>query len=261
MGGVMNERESLFPSRPLFFLGAHHISQKWWDTGVPLFVSRRTLASRKTLPIPRDIWALDSGGFTELDKFRGWKTTPEEYVRDVQRFKQMGRLSWVAPQDWMCEPQMLEKTGLTVEEHQWRTVLNFLDLRDQLGTMVIPVLQGWERDDYHRCWEMYDAADVSLEDEAVVGLGTVCRRQNTAEAEVIVRSLAPLSLHGFGVKMTGIALFGDGLVSADSLAWSYNGRRSGPCPYGARKNCANCIHHALDWRERLLSRIEQKEAA
>src|SRR4051812_47730497 len=33
-----------------FFLGTHMVSQPWWDAGVPLFVSRRRLAGRVTLP-------------------------------------------------------------------------------------------------------------------------------------------------------------------------------------------------------------------
>jgi hypothetical protein len=31
--------------------------------------------------------------------------------------------------DWMCEPFMLAKTGLSVREHQQRTVTNYLNPR------------------------------------------------------------------------------------------------------------------------------------
>ena len=54
----------------------------------------------------------------------------------------MGCLAWVAPQDWMCEPFMLQKTGLTVPDHQERTVRNFLDLRQLLGIGRLPPLLG-----------------------------------------------------------------------------------------------------------------------
>jgi hypothetical protein len=30
--------------------------------------------------LPRTGWALDSGGFSELSLYGGWRTTPEEYV-------------------------------------------------------------------------------------------------------------------------------------------------------------------------------------
>ncbi len=39
-------------------------------------------------------------------------------------------LDW-APMDWMCEPAMLARTGLTVEDHQRRTSANFLELRER----------------------------------------------------------------------------------------------------------------------------------
>lgn len=244
-----------------FYLGTHMTSPTWWEQGVPLFVSRRRLARRKSLPEPRAPWALDSGGFTELHDYGRWTITEDDYVAEVERYRQMGHLDWVAPMDWMCEPFILERTGLTVADHQARTVENFLRLRDRLGELVVPVLQGWRLDDYLRCADLYAAADVALDDEPVVGLGTVCRRQNMEEAEVIVRALARLdiALHGFGVKSTGLQAYADALTSADSMAWSYNGRRNhGRCPNGC-VSCANCLHHALSWRDSLLAGLDDPE--
>lgn len=172
-----------------FYLGTHMIGQAWWDAGVPLFVSRRRFYQkdrrRATLPQARAPWALDSGGFSELDLYGEWRTTPAEYITDVEWLYEIGRLEWVAPQDWMCEPHMLAKTGLDVEEHQARTVQNFVLLRDRLGPLVVPVLQGWELDDYRRCWEEYELAGVSLEDEPIVGLGSVCRMPRTFLAALL----------------------------------------------------------------------------
>lgn len=243
-------------------MGTHQVSQKWWDAGVPLFVSRRTLTNRKTLPRARTSWALDSGGFTELTMFGEWQTTEAEYVADVRRFeREIGLLDWVAPMDWMCEPHMLERTGLTVLEHQRRTVANFVRLRQQLGRLVIPVIQGWERDEYLRCWEMYHQAGVDLEWEDTIGVGTVCRRQDTAEAGQIMRALSDkllgTQLHGFGVKVAGLQSFGDVLASADSLAWSYRARRSPPLHGCLHKSCANCLRYALQWRETVIRPLAQ----
>jgi len=110
-------------------------------------------------------------------------------VADVRRFQnEIGGLEWVAPQDWMCEPFVLAKTGGSVAVHQELTVENFLGLREQLNSLVIPVLQGWTLADYHNCWALYEHHGVNLESEPIVGLGSVCRRQNTAEAGRIVRS-------------------------------------------------------------------------
>lgn len=245
-----------------FYLGVH---QPHWlaRTSVPLFVSRRRLTGYKTLPRAAGPWALDSGGFSELTMHGGWQTTAAEYVADVRRFQsEIGRLEWVAPQDWMVEPHMLALTGLTIGEHQQRTVENFLTLRQHLGQLVIPVLQGWACDDYLRCWDAYHRAGVDLEWEPVVGLGTVCRRQNTAEAGLIVRRLAHnllgRQLHGFGVKVTGLESFGDELGSADSMAWSFAARRDPPLPGCSHRSCANCLRYALRWRTHLLERLGQQ---
>jgi hypothetical protein len=49
-----------------FWLGTH--MPNWLDeTATPLFVSHRRLAKRRRLPRARGPWALDSGGFTELN--------------------------------------------------------------------------------------------------------------------------------------------------------------------------------------------------
>jgi hypothetical protein len=173
-----------------FYLGVH--VPHWLDkAGVPLFVSHRTLKDRKTFPRAAAPWALDSGGFTELSLFGEWRTTPREYVTAVRRYRdEVGMLAWASPQDWMNEPAMLERTGLTVAEHQRRTVENLLTLRSLAPDLpIIPVLQGWTADDYHRCADLYEQAGVDLTAEPVVGVGTVCRRQDTGAADVIVTSL------------------------------------------------------------------------
>lgn len=240
-----------------FYLGTHH--PHWLErTDVPLFVSRRWLTHRKTLPVAKARWVLDSGGFTELSLYGEWRTTAAEYISDVKRFDHnIGWVQWVAPQDWMCEPFMVAKTGLSVEEHQRRTVNNYLVLEASLGSLVAPVLQGWESDDYLRCWELYDQAGIDLSCCYMVGLGSVCRRQNMAVAGRIVRSLDGLRLHAFGVKLTGLRSFGDVLTSADSMAWSYRARRDHPLPGCTHKKCSNCLRYALRWRCRVMESLDQ----
>jgi hypothetical protein len=146
-------------------------------------------------------------------------------------------------------------------QHQKLTVENFIHLRAQLGELVIPVLQGWTLPEYLRCWEEYEMRGVLLEREPLVGLGSVCRRQNTTEAGKIVRYLAGqgLRLHYFGAKITGLESFGDALASADSMAWSYAARRTFPLAgCTTHKACNNCSRFALRWREQLLNILAQE---
>lgn len=240
-----------------FFLGTHMTG--WLATvTAPLFVSHRRLAPRKTLPRAAAPWALDSGGFTELNLHGRWTVTPQAYAAAVARYKsEIGGLEWCAPQDWMCEAVVLKRTGLTITEHQRRSVQSVADLRG-LGAPAIPVLQGWDLDDYLHCVDLYDRAGFDLRNEPVVGLGTVCRRQGTKEATKIVRNLRALglNLHGFGYKTTGLQACGDALVSADSMAWSLSARYRPALPGHTHKTCANCLPYALAWRERLLAVVQ-----
>lgn len=240
----------------MFYLGTHR--PNWLGLlDVPLFVSHRTLMGRKTFPRALAPWALDSGGFTELSMHGRWVTTRQEYARAVRRYQdEIGQLAWCAPQDYMCEPFMLAATGLTIAEHQHRTIVSYIALTGE-GLPVIPVLQGWNLADYHRHVEAYDNAGISLDRHKLVGLGSVCRRQGTAEIARIVWSLADLgiALHGFGVKTRGLEAYHDALASSDSLAWSYAARRQPPLVGCVHKSCANCIRFAQQWRLDLLERV------
>ena len=138
-----------------FFLGTH---QPGWlnHVGVPLFVSDTRLRVYKRLPRAVAPWACDSGGFSELQRHGRWTVPPREYVARVRRYRdEIGHLAWAAPQDWMCEPIIINGgvvnghrfagTHLSVAEHQRRTVLNFLHLRDLASRTCPggPAVQGY----------------------------------------------------------------------------------------------------------------------
>jgi hypothetical protein len=78
-------------------------------TDVPLFISHNRLKRCKTLPRALGPWALDSGGFTELQRHGMYRLTAADYAAAVRRYRdEIGGLEWVAPQDWMCEPLVRE---------------------------------------------------------------------------------------------------------------------------------------------------------
>ena len=244
-----------------FFLGTH--MPNWLTIGVPLFVSDRRLRRYRTLPRAATSWALDSGGFTELSQYGTWDTgpTPAAYVARVRRYRdEIGHLAWAAPQDWMCEPFITAKTGLTVHEHQRRTVDNYLRLRDLAPELpIIPVVQGWLPGDYLHCADLYSQAGVDLTAVPLVGIGSVCRRQATTEVGDILTLLHQAGitrLHGFGFKTLGLARHAHLLNSADSMAWSAQARRRPPLPgCTGHQSCANCLRYATNWRTRVLATI------
>jgi hypothetical protein len=229
------------------------------DEQVPLFISYSRLRRRKSpYPRARVPYYIDSSGFMMLSLNGSWTISPEQYVADVLRYgDELGPAVWVAPQDWMCEPWIVAKTGLTVREHQRRTITNFIELcrlwREQTDAPCpfIPVLQGWTTEDYRICLRMYADASVDLHAYKVVGLGSVCRRQDTDEIEEIVDTIladAPgLRLHGFGIKEDGIKRVGGRITSSDSQAPLYGARRRNIRLDGctAHKNCNYCPRYAL----------------
>jgi hypothetical protein len=241
-----------------FYLGTHEPS--WLNrTSHPLFLSRRRLARIKVgFPRAAGPWALDSGGFSELSMYGRWETGDRQYAQEVARWSEaLGRPpDFAAIQDWMCEPFMLAKTGLTVREHQRRTVDSYATLR-YLDSSIpwAPVLQGWRIDDYLDHAEQYRAAGFDLDAAPAVGVGSVCRRQGTREIADLFDALRPLGLrlHGFGLKARAIRLGFGRIASCDSMAWSYRARRRAPLPGHTHKSCANCFEFAVRWRDQIAS--------
>lgn len=219
----------------IFYLGGY---PAWlWGTSrvpaakAPLFVSRRALnLSGRSTPFPKakGPWALDSGGFKELEQHGRWTVTPEQYVREVRRAaEEIGRLQWAAVQDYMCEPPILYGgptdpgsvavgTGLSVEEHQLRTIESYCRLRElggrRMAHLWAPVLQGWCLEDYVEHVHLYTTVGrVNLDEVPVIGVGSVCRRQGTEMASALLSILSEQfglhgRLHAFGSKTLGLQL-------------------------------------------------------
>lgn len=255
----------------VFLLGTH---QPGWlaTAGVPLFISDRRLRAYRTLPRAIAPWACDSGGFTELKQYGQWTVPAAEYVARLRRYRdETGALLWAAPQDWMCEPAVINGgnvngqhfvgTHLSVAEHQHRTVLNYAHLRELAPDLtILPVVQGDSPDSHRRCADLYwTLLRVDLTALPLVGVGSVCRLQATTTAGRILGALHRHGLHrlhGFGFKTLGLAKHQDRLTSADSLAWSFDARRRArPLPGCPHKNCANCLRYAQSWRQQLLATL------
>ena len=170
-------------------------------------------------------------------------------------------MDWASPMDWMCEPFITAKTGLSVETHQKLTVENYCILHERWPELpIIPALQGFALEEYVRCVDFYAEAGVDLAAEPIVGLGSTCRRQHTQEVREIVEELydAGISLHGYGAKITGFSMYADKLASADSMAWSFVARYQPPLPGHTHKTCANCLEFALMWHEKALAQADQQ---
>ncbi|OAS26315.1 DUF7221 family queuine tRNA-ribosyltransferase-like protein [Methylobacterium platani] len=197
------------------------------------FISINRLRGRLK-PITCPDVVIDSGAFTELERFGRYRHGVEEYARELRRLHAAGvvRITAAVAQDFMCESFMLARTGLTVAEHQSLTIERYDALMvERLPFPILPVLQGFAPQDYVAHLEAYGDR---LEPGHWVGVGSVCKRNGRPEQVVAVlsaikRRRPDLRLHGFGVKLTSLMHPGvrEMLHSADSMAWSYSARKQG----------------------------------
>lgn len=248
---------------------------------VPKCLSRNRAAGYKGRRLPQAACEVlyDSGGFMELKTYGRWRQDADAFVAETRaNLDQIGwdRVVAVVQQDWMCEDVVIDggstREGRFVGTRQlldpgWRLSMDEMVLRHQELTVenwvllrriapdlkVVPVLQGQTVDQYLRHLVMFHRAGMSPIGEPLIGLGSVCRRQGTAETAAIVRKLAAhgTRLHGFGVGVAGLSLYGNDVVSTDSTAWSFGGRMDkvadGLCPHGVVKHEANCPVAARLW--------------
>jgi hypothetical protein len=204
-----------------FFIGLHHPSTAWPFKRAMIQVA--TLCERL-----RDFrvneWILDSGAFSQISRHGRYRISPDEYLRQIERWSGCGELLCACTQDWMCEPFIVEKTGLSIREHQERTIDSYVYLSERSSVYIMPILQGFEPADYVKHLDDYAFL---IPQGAWVGVGSVCRRNVNSDAieDVLVAiksRRADLCLHGFGLKITAFesptvrAL----LYSSDSMAWS-----------------------------------------
>jgi len=212
---------------PTFFVGLHQPHDAAHFPRACISINR--LRGRKK-PVECSEVLVDSGAFTELKIHGHYRHGVDQYAAELRRLHLAGvvRISAAVAQDYMCETFMLERTGLTIAEHQRLTIERYdalvLALAD-LPFPVLPVLQGYAPTDYACHLEAYGDR---LKPGMWVGVGSVCKRNGDPEriVEVLweIHRLRPdLRLHGFGVKRTALLNAGvrDMLDTADSMAWSH----------------------------------------
>lgn len=226
---------------PTFFVGLHQPGDGQHFDRACISINR--LRGRQK-PVDCDEVLVDSGAFTELLLHGAYRHGVQFYAAELRRLHEAGvvKIAAAVAQDYMCEAFMLEKTGLTVADHQRLTIERYDALVLALDGMpfpVLPVLQGYAPADYARHLEAYGDR---LKPGMWVGVGSVCKRNGTPEriVEVLweIHRLRPdLRLHGFGVKRTSLLNAGvrEMLDTADSMAWSFAARKEG--------------RNGNDWRE------------
>lgn len=247
---------------PLLWIGAQEPSWLWREDadGRYMLSGARAIERHGGRPWPRAtvpvMW--DSGAYIHLKQHGRWTWPAHDYAAYTMRAcRGLGTVRHIAPQDWMCETEILLKTHAhelrshakadqqawlaarrdeAVLSHQRRTVASFIFLRATCrGYPIMPVLQGYHPHEYLRCAQLYRDLGVDLDSEEMIGVGTICRRPKAIEIRNTLAAVADGlggeagdHLHAFGVKSDAAfnaALDSGALHSTDSMAWSSRARR------------------------------------
>jgi len=161
----------------------------------------------------------------------------------------------------MCEPdviRMLRDKGkkASVRIHQRKSVERYKQIvieaeRQGLKVPVMPVLQGWEVEDYIEHWHRLCAVNRQLGRKGKtveafgwnhnqprwVGIGSTCKRNKNPEVVSQILDTLPwdfinshdVRIHLFGYKTTGLKSdrIKDRIYSADSFAYDFTNRLNG----------------------------------
>ena len=205
-------------------------------------VSVNRLVGRRS-GFPVNDWILDSGAFTRISSGKGHLST-KRYAKEIMRWAINGNLLAAISQDFMCEPFILAKTGLTIADHQRLTIHRYDRLLEELSILsskkalnleqsysfvyddfdvdedgwdeyeeptknhpyLMPVLQGFEPADYVEHLRQYSDR---IAYGQWVGVGSVCKRNSRPTAIeailIAIKTARPdIRLHGFGLKSTAL---------------------------------------------------------
>jgi len=164
---------------------AHHFSH--------CMISVNRLRNRKS-DFAVHNWILDSGAFTELFRFGHYRHSVQEYADCIKRWRTCGNLQAAVSQDWMVEPFIREKTGLTVKDHQRLTIERYDELLAcDTGVYILPVLQGYRPEEYVSHIRQYGdmlRAGAWVGVGSVCSVGSVCKRNSKPEqVEALLKAI------------------------------------------------------------------------
>lgn len=172
--------------------------------------------------------SLDSAGFIVATQHRDYRWTVEDYFDLVESHP----WRWYAAMDYCLEKEVASDRPLRLLRMAATALMLGrcnAEARQRSLPAPMPVLQGWTPDEYVMCAQWLPL----IEWPALVGIGSVCRRQVygsdgiLAILEAVDAILPPgVSVHLFGVKSTALELLANHprVASVDSMAWDVQAR-------------------------------------
>ena len=177
---------------------------------------------RYTVPKCKELF-VDSGGFQVTAR---WDLEYPYSVETLFEYAERVGADYLAAPDYACEPELHDSTvsnriGMTVEGHAQAMAL-YEDR--EWSFQLVPVLQGYEVEDYEHCIDWFESEGMIRDYMAV---GTVCKRDRVKSIhnvlQAIKRKLPDVDLHMFGMTLNAWKdrrLWGQ-FKSADTAAWNW----------------------------------------
>lgn len=233
---------------PTFFIENILISAAslWWPT-------RGKFVHRSVGPHKR--FFLDSGGFSFFTRKGDYPFTIEEYIDLIKYYHPQ----YAAIMDYPCEPELTigdvrTRIDRTIENTQ--KIFRFCEVHNKTQKMeplsispffvsscvdheteIVPVIQGYELEDYKYCVDQMCALGLI---RPYMAVGSICRRVSIKELRKLVVGIADyvgavnpdVKLHYFGLKKSALKdpAINQRVYSCDSMAWRINptGKRYPP---------------------------------
>lgn len=204
----------------------------WWK-------SRNKFVHRT--PPPHKRFFLDSGGFSFFIRKGDYPYTTEEYLKLIRYYKP----TYAAVMDYPCEPELplgdvrsrIDRTIANTKELLSVCVVHptkkmnppsFFSCADH-RTEIIPVIQGYDLEDYKYCIDRMRTMDLI---RPYMAVGSMCRRVSIKELRTLVVAISDyvgavnqnIKLHFFGLKKSALKDFAicERVYSCDSMAYKLN---------------------------------------
>lgn len=181
---------------------------------------------------------LDSGAFGSAFYDGGFQYTLDAYIELVKIVKPD---YWVS-MDFPCEASIMP--GMNTTERIQRSIDNNIILNRHGISGFVPVVQGWQVEDYCYCCYLMDHFKLV---RPVMGIGSVCRRGSQKAVLNVIRAVhncfhdyghLDVKYHAFGIKIRTLQCqhgeVQNYLHSFDTAAWQMDGKDE----RGGWRNCS-----------------------
>jgi len=190
------------------------------------FWDKKSRSIRWGIKVPKHKeFFLDSGGFGLVFTYHDYPFKISTYVRLIR----LKKPDYAAVMDYPCNKDAMP--GIDVRENIRKTVENAEQLINNFSfpkTTIVPVIQGWDWQDYKYCIDLYKQRGI---DTGYFAIGTLIHRKNKTVVKPLIvkivdylRKWSDADVHAFGIRPTYVEDYKiwSRISSFDTNTWQYD---------------------------------------